>query len=146
MLRIDRVLSFFSSRPNWDSPSPSHAGECCIPPSLVPGGHTWYRERGWGVPVRTRRHTLCYSRYKCTLWYCVCTTGTRDQGEGWSTENPKLFLSGTVCVSAGEAGGKGVFSVYTQPNHIGQSPNIVVFTKTTCPVPLFYSFFMRRNY
>jgi hypothetical protein len=26
--RVDRVLSFFSSRPNWDSPTPSHAGEC----------------------------------------------------------------------------------------------------------------------
>ncbi len=35
--RVDRVLSFLSSRPNWDSPTPSHAGEC-VPPSLVPGG------------------------------------------------------------------------------------------------------------
>jgi hypothetical protein len=51
----------------------------------------------------------------------VCTTRTRDQGEGWSIENPKLFSSGTVCVSAGEAGGKGVFSVYTQPSHIRRS-------------------------
>jgi hypothetical protein len=25
--RVDRVLGFFSSRPNWDSPTPSHAGE-----------------------------------------------------------------------------------------------------------------------
>jgi hypothetical protein len=26
--RVDKVLSFLSSRPNWDSPTPSHAGEC----------------------------------------------------------------------------------------------------------------------
>jgi hypothetical protein len=25
---MDRVLGFFSSRPNWDSPTPSPAGEC----------------------------------------------------------------------------------------------------------------------
>ncbi len=56
------------------------------------------------------------------------------------------YFSGTVCVSAGEARGKGVFSVYTQPNHIDQSPNIVVFTKTTCPVPLFYSLYMSPNF
>jgi hypothetical protein len=29
--RIDRVLSFFSSRWNWDSPTPSPAGECVCP-------------------------------------------------------------------------------------------------------------------
>ncbi len=44
--RIDRVLGFFSSRPNWDSPTPSPAGEC-VPPPLVPAeGHTCLRERG----------------------------------------------------------------------------------------------------
>jgi hypothetical protein len=38
--RVDRVpvlLSFFSSRRNWDSPNSSPAGECATPP-LVPGG------------------------------------------------------------------------------------------------------------
>jgi hypothetical protein len=28
--RVDRVISFFSSRPIWDSPTPSHAGECVM--------------------------------------------------------------------------------------------------------------------
>ncbi len=39
----------FSSRPNWDSSTPSPAGECAHP-SLVRGvgGHTRLRERGWG--------------------------------------------------------------------------------------------------
>ncbi len=48
-----RVLSFFSSRQNWDSPNPSHAGECA--PLLVPGGgaHLLARERGGRVPVPT---------------------------------------------------------------------------------------------
>jgi hypothetical protein len=33
--RVDRVLRFFSNRPNWDSPIPSPAGECA--PRLVAG-------------------------------------------------------------------------------------------------------------
>ncbi len=46
------------------------------------------------------------------MWqmYCfvitVCNTRGRNQGEGWSTENPKLFSCGTVCLSAGEGWGK----------------------------------------
>jgi hypothetical protein len=35
--RVDRVIGFFSSSPNWDPPTPSPAGEC-VPPLLVPGG------------------------------------------------------------------------------------------------------------
>ncbi len=30
--RVGRVLSFFSSFRNWDSPNPSPAGECTLPP------------------------------------------------------------------------------------------------------------------
>ncbi len=68
--RVDRVQSFFSSRPNWDSPTPSHAGECvvCTPFPLVPGGTL---SCGWGGgrgPNRTRGQTLWYSRYICTLY------------------------------------------------------------------------------
>ncbi len=54
-----RVLTFFSSRPNWDSPSPSPASECALPPP-PPGpkggggeggrGYTRLRPRGWGSP------------------------------------------------------------------------------------------------
>jgi hypothetical protein len=35
---LERVLSFFSNRPNWDSPTPSYAFECVPSPHLVPGG------------------------------------------------------------------------------------------------------------
>ncbi len=28
---VDRVLGFFSSRPNWDPPTPSSEGECVLP-------------------------------------------------------------------------------------------------------------------
>jgi hypothetical protein len=37
--RVDRVLGLFSSRPNWDSHTPSPAGECVFPP-------IWFRGRG----------------------------------------------------------------------------------------------------
>ncbi len=41
MAELGRVLSFFSSRQNWDSPNPSPAGERAPPPHLVLGG--WER-------------------------------------------------------------------------------------------------------
>jgi hypothetical protein len=40
------VLSFFSSRPNWDPPS--HA--VCIPPLVPVEGHSRWGERGLGGP------------------------------------------------------------------------------------------------
>jgi len=47
--RVDQVLSFLSSRPNWigTPPTPSHAGECVPPhPPLVPGeAHSLAGER-----------------------------------------------------------------------------------------------------
>ncbi len=57
------VLSFFSSRRNWDSPTLSPTGECA-PPPLVPegvGAHSLAEEGGGGVPILTRGHTLWYS-------------------------------------------------------------------------------------
>jgi hypothetical protein len=48
-------------------PHPSPAGECA--PPLVPReGHTRLRERGGGVPVPRRGHSLWYSLYLRTLW------------------------------------------------------------------------------
>jgi hypothetical protein len=41
---VDRMLSFFSSRRNWDSPNPSTAGECALPPVLGGGAHSLARE------------------------------------------------------------------------------------------------------
>ncbi len=82
------MLGFFSSRLNWDSPTPTPADECV--PLWFGGGDTLARGRGgpsWNegtdtmvsgahscgrgggrVPIRTRRQTLWYSRYICTLW------------------------------------------------------------------------------
>ncbi len=43
---IGRVLSFFSSRRNWDSANPLPAGECAPPPPVLGGGaHSLARER-----------------------------------------------------------------------------------------------------
>jgi hypothetical protein len=42
----------FSSRWNWDSPTPLAAGECAPPhPSVRGGGHTRLRLKGWGSPI-----------------------------------------------------------------------------------------------
>ncbi len=67
---IDRVLGFFSSRPNWDPPpTPSPTGECV--PLFGSGGHARLRERGWGFPIRMRGQALWYSRYIIPLWLCT---------------------------------------------------------------------------
>jgi hypothetical protein len=67
--RVGRVLSFFSSRRNWDSPNPSPEGECAPLPPVLGGGHTRQGERGYGrVPIPTRGQTLWYSLYIRTLW------------------------------------------------------------------------------
>jgi hypothetical protein len=57
------VLSFFSSRWNWDSPNYSPAREC------APGGgaHSLARE-GMGEFQFRRGDTLWYSIFVCTLW------------------------------------------------------------------------------
>ncbi len=47
--RVDRVLDFFSGRPNWD-PHPSPAGECPPPLWFQVGVHTILRESGRGGP------------------------------------------------------------------------------------------------
>ncbi len=47
--RVGRVLNFFSSRRNWDSPNPSPGGECAHP-RFWGEGHTRWRERGWESP------------------------------------------------------------------------------------------------
>jgi hypothetical protein len=65
--RVDRVPSFFSSRPNWDFPTPSPAGEH-VPPLVRRGGegvHSahWLAGEKVGGPISTREQTLWYSRY-----------------------------------------------------------------------------------
>ncbi len=67
--RVGRVLSFFSSGRNWDSPNPSPAADCALPlPPLVPGGgaHSLVHGR---VPIPTRGHKLWYTVY--TYMYFV---------------------------------------------------------------------------
>jgi hypothetical protein len=48
--KVDRVLSFFSSRPNWNPPPP-HPQASVSPAPLVPGGT--HSHAGGGVPIWT---------------------------------------------------------------------------------------------
>jgi hypothetical protein len=69
--RVDRVLGFSSSHPNWNKLShPLTRRRVCPSTRLAPGGdvHTRLGEMRWGVPIPTRGKTLWYSRYVCTLW------------------------------------------------------------------------------
>jgi hypothetical protein len=98
--RVGRVLSFFSSRRNWDSPNPSPAR--LRPPPFGSGGSgTFDGERGGGrFPIATRGHTLWYSVYLrvCTLW--IARSGTekiriRHSGKKPTLITPSLELAPT---------------------------------------------------
>jgi hypothetical protein len=68
-------LSFFSSRRNWDSPNPSPAGKCALPPSPVLGGgaHSLAR-KGLGESQFRRGDIHCGTLYiyvLCGQMYAV---------------------------------------------------------------------------
>jgi hypothetical protein len=64
--RVDRALSFFSSRPNWDYPTPSHAGD--VYPFFGSGGRGGVAGEGVGESeFRRGKDTVVYSRYICTI-------------------------------------------------------------------------------
>jgi hypothetical protein len=90
--RKKRVLSFFSSRLNWDSSTPSPAGGCASasPPLIKGEGHTRLWERRWEVPIPTRGQILLYFRYilVCTLWYY----GNKLKGVECRDQSPEFEL------------------------------------------------------
>jgi hypothetical protein len=61
--RVGRVLSFFSSRRNWDSPNPSPAGECA-PPGSGGGAHSREGMGVWESPYSDERtYTVVLCKY-----------------------------------------------------------------------------------
>jgi hypothetical protein len=77
MHRVGRVISFFSSRRNWDSPNPSPAGECA--PPLVPGerAHSLARE-GLGESQFRRVDILCGTLYMYVFWVSMALHYTSE--------------------------------------------------------------------
>jgi hypothetical protein len=75
--RVGRVQSLFSSRRNWDSPTPSCRRWVC-PPLWSGGGTLACERRVGGVPIPTRGHTLWCSLYISTLW------GGGGDGRPWT--------------------------------------------------------------
>ncbi len=73
---VGRVLSFFSSLRNWDSPNPSPAGVCAPPPFLGGGARSLARE-GLGES-QFRRGDIHFS----TLYiYVLCAPKHPNRGE-----------------------------------------------------------------
>ncbi len=108
--RVGRVLSFFSSRRNWDSPTPLAAGECAPLPPFDPGGgggHTRLRERG--VPIPTRGHTLWCSINTRTLWrqatMVICRSSCKDRGGDFGGVN-ELARQDQLCAEHSLSGRK----------------------------------------
>jgi hypothetical protein len=47
---LDRILGFFSSRPNWDPPPPPSPSGQCVPSPFIPGGTRSLAGEGVGGP------------------------------------------------------------------------------------------------
>jgi hypothetical protein len=60
--RVDRVLGFFSSWPNWD-PHPLTRRLVYPPLLFLGGGHTRLQVRGWGEPIWTTGEKAWHSVY-----------------------------------------------------------------------------------
>jgi hypothetical protein len=69
-LRVYRVLSFFSSCRNWDSPTPLTLRRLCTPHPFVPGGEAQSLTGGGGRSqfLRGDRHCGSLDIYM----YCIC--------------------------------------------------------------------------
>jgi hypothetical protein len=70
--KVGRVIIFFTSRRNWDSPNPSPVGECAPPPVLGGGAHLLERE-GLGEP-QFRRGDIHSGTLYIQYMYFVCGT------------------------------------------------------------------------
>ncbi len=102
--RVDRVLGFFSSRPNWDSPTPS-TPSVCAPPRFGGGGGTLACGRR-DVGSKFRRG----DRHSGTLDInLICRAQNTNQPPllGMRTKTTFVNLSVSVC-----SGGR--FSSYTR--------------------------------
>jgi hypothetical protein len=91
------VLSLFSRRRNWDSPTPSAAGECA-PPPFGPGvgAHTRLRERSWGSPNSDDgTHTVVL--YVNKYFVCLIKELRKQKFRNASFEN--LFMTQRIYLS-----------------------------------------------
>jgi len=91
--RVGRMLSFFSSRRNWDCPNPSPAGECASPP-LAPvtrGAAPSLAREGSGESQFQRGdiHSAWYSLYICNL--CWVSFHRRSRSDPFSYVYTNLY-------------------------------------------------------
>ncbi len=104
--RVGRVLSFFSSRRNWNSTNPSPAGECA--PPFSGGRGTLACGKGVGESqFRRGGHTQWYSLYSIyVLTYVTVIPLERDAARyswvaychaSYSMRDMKLLPTGEVC-------------------------------------------------
>ncbi len=113
--RVGRVLSFFSSRRNWDSSTLLTTGECA-PPLLVPegvhGGHTRLRERGVQESQFWRGDIHCGTLY--TVYVCSKSQQRRLYCE--LKGKFYVFFTWIFCAQALSAGGRQIQPVRLRPD------------------------------
>ncbi len=97
--RVGRVLGFFSSRRNWDSPTPHP--QASVPPTLWfrGEGHTRWWERGReSFNSNEETYTVVLYIYVCTLWSNPSQETEDKTKTARQRKNIKLSTTGSVCV------------------------------------------------
>ncbi len=98
--RVDRVLRFFSSRRNWDSPTPSPAGN--VPPYSWSGGHE-FKSAVWTCSVHSLKverplgwdlSTVVTLTWSCHVWYAARGVS----GYGCATHAPWHLTGRLTCL------------------------------------------------
>jgi hypothetical protein len=108
------VLSFFSSRRNWDSPNPHPQGSVPHPPWIRGEGHTRLRERGWESPNSDEgTYTVVLYTYiyvllwwimssPCMSWRCSEHLSAWWTREWWSRTRDPQALEDTCNIKSHE--------------------------------------------
>jgi hypothetical protein len=104
MHRVGRVLSFFSSRRNWDSPTPSPADERAPLPfgSEAGGGPTRFRQRGWVSPNSEGTYTV----YFVLLCISDCAKTNAQVYKLYQRIHPNEYTSIPIILRYGAVDGK----------------------------------------
>jgi hypothetical protein len=96
---VGRVIIFFTSRRNWDSPNPSPVGECAPPPFLGGGAHSLESE-GLGEPQFRRGDIHCGTLYIYIQYmYFVCGTvpiREKEREKGFWKAWPNLLAGALI--------------------------------------------------
>ncbi len=157
MQRVDRVLSLFSSRWNWDSPTLSPASECVPPPpSPTP---TNQRAREWrspnsddwrkslalcllcdGVPLRI------WTQFEGEKWVTRYTTNQRARGRARASPNSNDWRKSLVLCLLCDVVSLGIWTQYEGKKGVTLLQTVHIWKLFLCLIQIWDLFTSAENF